>query len=106
MRCLTAYLLCSPLQAVLHPQAPLMDIAQGRLQPLCIKALKRVFIMSDKNQVPQLVILWAVRRYQASTPSAAMHSLLLCMSSKVPSHAFKRLLHLSWPRCLPPCCSV
>eukprot|EP00891_Asterochloris_glomerata_P000342 jgi/Astpho2/342/e_gw1.00010.22.1_t len=37
-------------KAVLHPQAPLMDIAQGRLQPLCIKALKRVFIMSDKNQ--------------------------------------------------------
>ncbi len=52
-------LLCSPLQAVLHPQAPLMDIAQGRLQPLCIKALKRVFIMSDKNQVSHLVDLYA-----------------------------------------------
>ena len=57
MRCLTRCLLCCPLQAVLHPQAPLMDIAQGRLQPLCIKALKRVFIMSDKNQVSQLVNL-------------------------------------------------
>ena len=51
-----ACLLCSPLQAVLHPQAPLMDIAQGRLQPLCIKALKRIFIMSDKNQVPHLAM--------------------------------------------------
>ena len=36
-----------------------MDIAQGRLQPLCIKALKRVFIMSDKNQVSQLFVLCA-----------------------------------------------
>ena len=61
MRCPEACLLCSPLQAVLHPQAPLMDIAQGRLQPLCIKALKRVFIMSDKNQVSHLGISYAVR---------------------------------------------
>ena len=41
----------SAIKLVLHPQAPLMDAHTGRLQPLCIRALKRVFLLTDKDEV-------------------------------------------------------
>ena len=43
------------LKAVVHPTAPLFDpqanSGQGALKPLCVKALKRIFIMCDKDKV-------------------------------------------------------
>ena len=43
------------LKAVVHPTGPLFDAAaqggQGALTPLCVKALKRIFLMCDLDRV-------------------------------------------------------
>ena len=39
------------MQAVLHPTAPLFSSQQQTLKPLCIAALKRIFLMCDKDKV-------------------------------------------------------
>jgi hypothetical protein len=41
-------------QAVLHPTAPLFSSQQQTLKPLCIAALKRIFLMCDKDKVRSL----------------------------------------------------
>ena len=42
-------------KAVLHPVAPLFDaqgdMGEGRLRPLCVRALKRIFVMNDLDKV-------------------------------------------------------
>lgn len=42
-------------KAVVHPVAPLFDVhahdGAGALQPLCIKALMRIFAMCDRDKV-------------------------------------------------------
>ena len=43
------------LKAVVHPSAPLFDAnadnGQGALKPLCVRALKRIFMMNDLDKV-------------------------------------------------------
>ena len=43
------------LKAVVHPTGPLFDATaqggQGALTPLCVKALKRIFLMCDLDRV-------------------------------------------------------
>ena len=47
------------LKTVVHPVAPLFDPhaenGMGALKPLCIRALKRVFIMNDLDKVSWLL---------------------------------------------------
>ena len=38
-------------QAVLHPTAPLFSPQHQTLKPLCVAALKRIFLMCDKDKV-------------------------------------------------------
>ncbi|KAL2755620.1 hypothetical protein ACRALDRAFT_1076839 [Sodiomyces alcalophilus JCM 7366] len=42
------FFLCQ--KAVTHPIAPLFDYKEGNLKPACVKALKRVFYLCDKDQ--------------------------------------------------------
>ncbi|KAG5941754.1 ERMES complex Ca(2+)-binding regulatory GTPase gem1 [Claviceps sorghi] len=42
------FFLCQ--KAVTHPIAPLFDYKEGRLKPVCVAALKRVFFLCDKDQ--------------------------------------------------------
>lgn len=39
------------LKAVVHPTAPLFDAQEQKMKPLCVRALKRIFTMCDKDQV-------------------------------------------------------
>ncbi|KAH7175796.1 mitochondrial Rho GTPase 1 [Dactylonectria macrodidyma] len=43
-----AFFLCQ--KAVTHPIAPLFDYKEGHLKPACVKALKRIFYLNDKDQ--------------------------------------------------------
>ncbi|AEY96618.1 FADR402Wp [Eremothecium gossypii FDAG1] len=43
-----AFYLCQ--RAITHPLAPLFDARIGELKPLAIQALKRIFVLSDKDQ--------------------------------------------------------
>lgn len=45
------YLLPGPAPAVVHPMAPLYEPERQALRPLCAKALKRIFLLCDKDQV-------------------------------------------------------
>jgi Ras family protein T1 len=43
-----AFWLCQ--RAVVHPIAPLFDYKTGQLKALCVAALRRIFLLSDKDQ--------------------------------------------------------
>lgn len=49
------------LKAVIYPVAPLFDPraenGQGALRPLCVRALKRVFLMNDLDKVRLLLFI-------------------------------------------------
>ena len=38
-------------KAVVHPAEPLVEFHTAALKPLCVKALKRIFLLCDANQV-------------------------------------------------------
>lgn len=38
-------------KSVVHPAEPLVEFHTAALKPLCVKALKRVFLLCDANQV-------------------------------------------------------
>ena len=38
-------------KSVIHPAEPLVEFHTAALKPLCVKALKRVFLLCDANQV-------------------------------------------------------
>lgn len=39
------------IKSVVHPTQPLVVFSSAVLQPLCIKALQRIFLLCDENQV-------------------------------------------------------
>ena len=55
------------LKAVVNPIAPLFDAqadsGQGGMKPLCIRALKRIFVLNDRDKV------WTIVRPQKPTCS-------------------------------------
>lgn len=44
-------------KAVVYPTAPLYDFTQDRLKPLAVKALKRVFLLCDQDEVCRVLLL-------------------------------------------------
>ncbi len=38
-------------KSVVHPAEPLVEFTTGQLKPLCVKALKRIFLLCDINVV-------------------------------------------------------
>ncbi len=38
-------------KSVVHPAEPLVEFTTGQLKPLCVKALKRIFLLCDINAV-------------------------------------------------------
>ena len=38
-------------KSIVHPAEPLVEFNTGQLKPLCVKALKRVFLLCDENGV-------------------------------------------------------
>lgn len=68
------------LKAVVHPTGPLFDATaqggQGALTPLCVKALKRIFLMCDLDRVrsPFRCISGPGLRFGAARPRASATS--------------------------------
>ena len=39
------------IKSVVHPAEPLVEFSSAALRPLCVKAVKRIFLLCDENQV-------------------------------------------------------
>ena len=44
-------------KSVVHPAEPLVEFDSGQLKPLCVKALKRIFLICDMDMVSWLCIV-------------------------------------------------
>ena len=73
------------LKAVVNPVAPLFDAqaeeGQGSMTPLCIRALKRIFVINDVDKVCHTSTAWSVRdrlRSLQSSPGSACLCLGAC----------------------------
>ena len=58
------------LKAVVYPMAPVFDLqandGRGALTPYCVKALKRIFLMSDQDKARPLTACSAIYRMDLS----------------------------------------
>ena len=50
-------------KSVVHPAEPLVEFHTGQLKPLCVKALKRIFLLCDTNAVRGIGTLHAQHLY-------------------------------------------
>lgn len=70
------------LKAVVYPMGPVFDLQAnegvGALTPFCIKALKRIFLMSDKDKV--------------STSSGSLSVFLIVGQTLLPAPIEKKLI--------------
>lgn len=64
------------LKAVIHPTAPLFEPQSQTLKPLCVSALKRIFVMCDRDMVSHGLTPLLAALMLASLTNLRWHAIL------------------------------
>lgn len=60
-------------KSVVHPAEPLVEFRTAALKPLCVKALKRIFLLCDENQVQDYCLMLLASHNLLAFGSCAVH---------------------------------
>lgn len=84
------------IKSVVHPAEPLVEFSSAVLRPLCIKALKRIFLLCDHDQVscvyrcpdaalrPRLSRSFAQKQAQAQRKTSSWPNMFMPVSASIP----------------------